>query len=139
MSLLKTIIFLRLNVQLYTFLKLNSFTKKHLVGIRNRLNEIRNGVFQRSHGYTRVENPGEGVAHIFASGGQGFPDKTARGVPYFGFYCIFINIFFLICLVVSYIIFPSPLTTRVHLWTFPYECYLNEMLCWTFLFNIFYS
>ncbi len=49
------------------------------------------------HRCTRVENPEEGVAQIFSKipGGQGFPDKVARGwVPYLGFYCIFTNKFF---------------------------------------------
>ncbi len=34
---------------------------------------------------TRVDNPGEGVAQIFAiiPGGQGFPDKIAREGPLF--------------------------------------------------------
>ena len=37
------------------------------------------------HRYTRVENPGEGVAHILPKF-LGIPDKIAREVPFFGFY-----------------------------------------------------
>jgi hypothetical protein len=41
-------------------------------------------------------------------GGQGFQEKFPGGSPYFGFYCIFINKCFEICLRgVSYL--PSPL------------------------------
>jgi hypothetical protein len=43
------------------------------------------GVAAHNHRCARVENPGEGVAQIFAWGDQGFPDKIARGSPILAF------------------------------------------------------
>ena len=47
--------------------------------------------------------------------GQGFPDKIARGVPYFGFYGIFINKSFQIFLGGPMFTHPSPLAPCVGL------------------------
>jgi hypothetical protein len=44
-------------------------------------------------------------------GGQSFPDKIARGVHYFGFYCIFIYKSFEICL---YLPSPAPPCTSMN-------------------------
>ncbi len=59
------------------------------------------------HRCTHVENPGDGVTQIFAKSlrGQGFPEKIALGVPYFGFCCIFMYKSFEI-----FLWGPSPLT-----------------------------
>jgi hypothetical protein len=43
-------------------------------------------------------------------GGQGFQEKLPGGSPYFGFYCIFINKCFEICLR-GYYIYPPPSPT----------------------------
>ncbi len=52
-------------------------------------------VFVLNNRCTRVENPGEGVAQIFAKipGGQGLPNKIA-GVPFLGFIVFLLTIFF---------------------------------------------
>jgi len=42
--------------------------------------------FLLTHRRKRVENPGGGGNSDLCLRGQGFPDKTARGDPYFGFY-----------------------------------------------------
>ncbi len=69
------------------------------------------------HRCTRVENPREGVPDVFAKiprRGQGFQEKLPWRSPYFGFYCIFINKCFEICLRgVLYLPSPPP---YVHLW-----------------------
>ncbi len=63
------------------------------------------------HRCTRVENPGEGVPDVFAKipRGSRLSGKIAWvGSPYFGFYCIFINKCFEICLR-GVLYLPSPL------------------------------
>ncbi len=63
------------------------------------------------HRCTRVENPGEGVPDVFRRNCLGW------GFPYFGFYCVFINKRFEICLR-GVLYLPSPPTppSFVHLW-----------------------
>jgi len=56
-----------------------------------------------SHRFTRVENPGDGVPEVFAKipRGSRLSGKIAKGAggsPYFGFYYIFINQCFEICM-----------------------------------------
>ncbi len=72
-------------------------------------------IYKNKHRCTRVQNPGEGVPDVFCQnpqGGQGFQEKIAWGVPYFGFYCIFINKWFEICLR-GVLHLPSPLPPPV--------------------------
>jgi hypothetical protein len=67
---------------------------------------------------TRVKNPGEGVAQIFAKnpGGQVFQEKLPGRSPYFGYYCIFINKSFEIRLWGLKFNLPLPSPPCVHLW-----------------------
>jgi hypothetical protein len=70
-----------------------------------------------------VESPGDGVAQIFAKisgGGQCFSDKIARGVPYFGFYCIFMKKFLKFCL-------GGPMLSPIPL--HPYVCIYDSTIC----------
>jgi len=69
-----------------------------------------------------VENPGDGVARIFAKipvGVNAYRAQLPGRVHYFGFYCIFINKFFENLPGGSYAIPQFPLTPhpRVHLCT----------------------
>jgi hypothetical protein len=69
------------------------------------------------HRCTRVENPGEVVAQIFAKipgGYKAFGKKCQGGSPYFGFYCIFIIIKSLEILLGGFYIYPPP-SSCVHL------------------------
>jgi hypothetical protein len=78
-------------------------------------------------GCTGVENPGEGVAQIFAWGSRLSGQNCARGAPYFGFYCVFIKSFFLVCLerggvvlcYTPFFLISPPLPPCVHLWIPP--------------------
>jgi len=45
-------------------------------------------------------------------GGQGFQDKIAKGVPYFGFYCIYIKRFLKICQGVLFLFLDSIMLVR---------------------------
>ncbi len=70
------------------------------------------------HKNTQVENPGEGVAQIFASGVSKLSGKITWGVPYFSSYCIFIKKFFENCLGggVSLHSPSPPVCICVHVW-----------------------
>ncbi len=106
-------IFLRLFFILNLFCSRFTETQKSMFAFCGGFNRFYN---QRC---TQVENPGEGVAQIFAKiprgGGSRLSGKIARGVTYFGFYCIFINKSYEVCLRRSYIYPPPSPPPCVHL------------------------
>ncbi len=80
----------------------------HLEGTRGTLLCPGTVVENHCHRCTQIKNSREGVPDVFDNflGGQGFQEKCIGGSPFLGFYCIFINKCFEICLEGSYIYLP---------------------------------
>jgi hypothetical protein len=95
--------------RLTTYLRSNKKqTEKVIIKIYG-CNKAYCGHVQSTHRGAQVENPGEGVAQIFAWGGQGFPNKTTWRVI-LGFIAFLLTSFFENLLGGSYVVPPSPLT-----------------------------